>query len=206
MLLSGLYKQFFLHADILIMILLFISGTSTVLWQKLNLFRLMFIILGILIFALSEYITHRFLFHLKAPNNPILLKLLKRLHYDHHTYPDDLKLLFLPLWYSLPNFFILSAIFYFYNDDLINTISFGIGLIGMLLVYEWKHYVAHRPIKPRTRLGRWVKKIHILHHYKNENYWFGVSTPFADFIFGTFKNEKEVETSNTAKNLEKKVQ
>lgn len=28
----------------------------------------------------------------------------------------------------------------------------------MLLVYEWKHYIAHRPIRPLTRFGRWLKK------------------------------------------------
>jgi len=83
-----------------------------------------------------------------------------------------------------------------------STIAFGTGLIAMLLAYEWKHYVAHRPLKPKTRLGKWLKKTHILHHYKNENYWFGVSNPFMDVLFGTLENEKKVQTSETAKNLE----
>jgi sterol desaturase/sphingolipid hydroxylase (fatty acid hydroxylase superfamily) len=75
----------------------------------------------------------------------------------------------------------------------------------MLFLYEWKHYVAHRPIKPKSRLGKWVKKMHILHHYKNENFWYGVSTPFVDVLFGTLKDEKEVETSKTGKDLEKRA-
>lgn len=202
---KDLYKNFFLHPDILIAFLIFISGAAAVLWQGQKLILLVYFIFGIFGFAISEYFTHRFLFHLNAPKNPLFLKFLKRIHYDHHTYPDDLKLLFLPIWYSLPNFFILCTIFYYFNGELINAISFGTGLIGMLLVYEWKHYVAHRPLKPKTRFGRWFKKVHILHHYKNENYWFGVSTPFADYLFGTFKDEKEVETSKTVKNLEKRV-
>ncbi|NHM33274.1 sterol desaturase family protein [Neobacillus terrae] len=202
---KGLYKNFFFHSDILIAFLIFLSGAATVLWQGQNVWVLVYFMFGILVFAISEYFTHRFLFHVKAPKNLLLLKFLKRIHYDHHTYPDDLKLLFLPIWYSLPNFFILCAIFYYFNGKFLNTISFGTGLIGMLLVYEWKHYVAHRPLKPKTRFGRWIKKVHILHHYKNENYWFGVSTPFADYLFGTFRNEKEVETSKTVKNLEKRV-
>ncbi|MGD6957437.1 hypothetical protein ACQCWA_04715 [Rossellomorea aquimaris] len=36
-----------------------------------------------------------------------------------------------------------------------------------------------------------------------ENYLYGVSTPFVDALFGTLKDEKEVETSQTAKDLEK---
>ena len=48
-----------------------------------------------------------------------------------------------------------------------------------------------------------AKKQHILHHYKNEKFWFGVSNPVFDFIFGTLKDGKDVELSETARNLEK---
>ena len=53
-----------------------------------------------------------FLFHLKPPKNVFLLKMLRRLHYDHHVYPDDLKLLFLPVWFSIPSFTIYLLISY----------------------------------------------------------------------------------------------
>ncbi|MES9682473.1 sterol desaturase family protein, partial [Gottfriedia acidiceleris] len=151
------------------------------------------------------YVTHRFIFHIKAPKNKLLLKFMKRIHYDHHTYPDDLKLLFLPIWYSIPNLGSLCIIYFLISKDLIQTIAFGSGLVFMLLVYEWKHYVAHRPIKPITKVGRQIKKLHILHHFKNENFWYGVSTPIFDGIFGTLKDEKDVVTSNTAKSLEERM-
>ena len=38
--------------------------------------------------------------------------MLRRLHYDHHVYPDDLKLLFLPVWFSIPSFTIYLLIAY----------------------------------------------------------------------------------------------
>jgi sterol desaturase/sphingolipid hydroxylase (fatty acid hydroxylase superfamily) len=199
---SKLYRDFFLFPDISILILLITSLMILLFWKGITVTTLVYLIAGMLTFALSEYLTHRFVFHIKAPKNPVFLKFMKRIHYDHHTDPNDLKLLFLPLWYSLPNFLILSAIFYFFSSNLVHTAAYGTGLMSMLLIYEWKHYVAHRPIKPKTRFGQWVKKVHILHHFKNENYWFGVSSPFADFLFGTFKNEKEVESSNTARDLE----
>ena len=63
-------------------------------------------------YTLNEYMTHRFLFHLKPPKNLFLLKMLRRLHYDHHVYPDDLKLLFLPVWFSIPSFTIYLLISY----------------------------------------------------------------------------------------------
>lgn len=199
------YKDFFFHFDIMILFMLLCLGIGFMIITGITFISGVFFLGGMLGFVFSEYFTHRFLFHLKAPKHPFFLKLLKRLHYDHHTYPNDLKLLFLPLWYSLPNFLIFSAIVYLITHNFLWTVSFGMGLMAMLLTYEWKHYVAHRPIKPKTRFGQWIKKVHILHHYKNENYWFGVSNPFTDVIFGTFAKEKEVETSHTVKDLEKRA-
>ncbi|MBP2242133.1 sterol desaturase/sphingolipid hydroxylase (fatty acid hydroxylase superfamily) [Cytobacillus eiseniae] len=202
---KGLYRDFFLHFDILFMLVVFSIATVFVLVKGVTWVYMLFFIIGLVTYMFTEYLTHRYFFHLKTPKNPFFLKLLKRLHYDHHKHPNDLKLLFLPLWYSIPNLLIAAGIFFLIVQSVVGTISFITGTILMLLIYEWKHYVAHRPIKPKTKLGIWVKKTHTLHHYKNENYWYGVSTPFVDVLFGTLKNEKEVETSQTAKDLEKRA-
>ncbi|ANC77141.1 fatty acid hydroxylase [Fictibacillus phosphorivorans] len=199
---KGMYGDFFLHIDILIMMLIFIAMNSYLFTTKITINVLLFFPLGILIYMFSEYLTHRYFFHIKAPKNTFLFKLIKRLHYDHHKKPNDLKLLFLPIWYSVPSLFLLSTLLFFSTRSIPYTLSFASGLMFMFFIYEWKHYVAHRPLKPKTRFGRWIKKTHTLHHYKNENYWYGVSTPFIDVLFGTLKDEKEVELSATAKDLE----
>ncbi|VEF49831.1 fatty acid hydroxylase-like protein [Bacillus freudenreichii] len=201
---KGLYRDFFLFFDITVMlltlailsILVFVKGDTWIL--------AIYFLVGLVAYMFTEYATHRFLFHLKAPKNPLFLKFLKRLHYDHHKDPDDLKLLFLPLWYTIPNFIVVAFIFYTIESTIVGTSAFLMGIIVMLLIYEWKHYVAHRPIKPITRFGKWVKKLHLLHHFKNENFWYGVSTPFVDALFGTLKDEKKVEKSKTATDLEKR--
>ncbi|WP_404469714.1 sterol desaturase family protein [Sutcliffiella horikoshii] len=202
---KGYYREFLFFPDITILVLLIVASIGFQVWTGLTWGVLAVFAFGMLTFMFSEYLTHRFVFHLKPPKNPFLLKMLKRLHYDHHTDPNDLHLLFLPLWYSLPNLSVLAIIFYLITGSWGLTFAFASGLMMMLFLYEWKHYVAHRPIKPRTRFGKWVKKTHILHHFKNENFWYGVSTPFVDVLFGTLKNEKDVETSKTAKDLEKRV-
>ncbi|WP_153127269.1 sterol desaturase family protein [Peribacillus tepidiphilus] len=199
---KSLYRDFFLHIDMIVMFTLFIGIASFVIGKGLTWSLFLYFAIGLVTFMFSEYITHRFLFHIKAPKNAFLLKVLKRLHYDHHKDPNDLKLLFLPIWFSIPNLAVLSLIFFFITSTLIGTLAFSLGLIFMLLVYEWKHYVAHRPFKVKSKFGQWLKKTHILHHYKNENYWYGVSTPFIDVLFGTLKDAKEVETSQTVKDLE----
>ena len=60
------------------------------------------IVLGALLFYLSEYLMHRFAFH--APPAPwaFVRKLQHRLHYDHHAEPNRLDLLFLPVWFLAP--------------------------------------------------------------------------------------------------------
>ncbi|MBO1578503.1 sterol desaturase family protein [Bacillus sp. XF8] len=196
-------KEFFFQHDIVIMFGVFILFIIILKMKLFTGIAILSCLAGIVFYTINEYVTHRFLFHMKPPKNPLLLKMLKRLHYDHHVYPDDLKLLFLPVWYSMPGFAIYLFILYGVTNHVTITLSFGIGMIVMLLVYEWKHYIAHRPIRPLTRFGRWLKKQHILHHYKNENYWFGVSNPVYDFLFGTYKNGKDVELSRSARNLEK---
>ncbi|WP_223703533.1 sterol desaturase family protein [Sutcliffiella deserti] len=199
-----LYREFFLFPDIVVLIGLIIVSAAIQAWHGLTWAAIGFIAFGLVTFMFSEYLTHRFLFHLKPPKHPFFLKLLKRLHYDHHTDPNNLHLLFLPLWYSLPNLSVLTLIFYLIIGELWLTLAFATGLMTMLFLYEWKHYVAHRPIKPISKFGQWAKKMHILHHFKNENFWYGVSSPFVDVLFGTLKDEKEVETSKTAKDLERR--
>lgn len=202
---KGLYRDFFLFPDITILLVLIIVSISAQLWNGITVVGVTVFAFGMILFIFSEYLSHRFLFHLKARKDTFLFKLIKRLHYDHHTDPNNLHLLFLPLWYSIPNLSVLVVIFYLIVGNVWLTVAFAGGLKTMLFLYEWKHYVAHRPIKPKTKVGKNIKKLHILHHFKNENYWYGVSTSFVDVLFGTLKDEKEVETSKTAKDLENRV-
>ncbi|GGJ66210.1 sterol desaturase/sphingolipid hydroxylase (fatty acid hydroxylase superfamily) [Anoxybacillus voinovskiensis] len=194
-------KEFFSVKDIVFMsATAFISLVATaVLAQSWFVFLPFF--LGIVLYVVSEYLTHRFLFHMKPPKHPFFLSLLKRLHYDHHVHPNDLELLFLPIWYSFPQMIAISVATYLLFPQLAYALAIYAGLAVALLYYEWTHYVAHRPIQPRTRWGKWMKKIHLWHHYKNENFWFGVTNPSMDIVFGTFKDEKDVPRSETAKQL-----
>lgn len=199
-----LVKDFIFFPDVTIMLFILLTSLTFTAFHLTKMGVWIALLLGMATYMVMEYLTHRFLFHINPPKNPILLKLIKRLHYDHHADPNDLKLLFLPLWYSIPNLAIGAIIVYFITTDFVITNSFLTGLIIFFLFYEWKHYVAHRPIKPLSPWGKWMKKHHLLHHFKNENYWFGVTTPTYDFLLGTFKNQKKVEKSATARNLEKR--
>ena len=47
---------------------------------------------------------------------------------------------------------------------------------GLGLCYEWTHYLIHSDYKPKTRVYRAIWRNHRNHHYKNEHYWFTVTS------------------------------
>ncbi len=55
------------------------------------------------------------------------------------------------------------------------AVAFATGLVAYFLYYEWKHYVAHKPIQPRTKWGKILRSTIFCITFKNENYWFGVT-------------------------------
>lgn len=74
-----------------------------------------------------------------------------------------------------------------------------IGTLG--LAYEWTHYLIHSDYKPKTALYRAIWRNHRHHHFKNEHYWFTVtSSGTADRVLGTYRSNR-VQNSPTAKNL-----
>jgi sterol desaturase/sphingolipid hydroxylase (fatty acid hydroxylase superfamily) len=86
--------------------------------------------------------------------------------------------------------------------------STGLGLTYLVFVtifglgYEWCHYLIHSDYKPKTRLYRAIWMNHRQHHYKNEHYWFTVtSAGTADRVLGTHPDAATVAASPTAKNL-----
>jgi hypothetical protein len=157
--------------------------------------------IGALVFFGSEYTTHRFMFHAPPQRNAFVLKLQHRLHYDHHVTPDELGLLFLPMWFVVPVASLTFAIFFAVTRDLGNSAALLLGAVLGLFYYEWVHYVAHIPFVPKTRFGRWIKKYHLWHHFKNERMWFGVTNPSMDFVGRSYARVVEVERSGSTRVL-----
>ena len=163
-------------------------------------FRPLDVVIGALLFYGSEYVMHRFAFHAPPVGIPFVRRLQHRLHYDHHVEPDRLDLLFLPLWFLVPNLALTAALVALVLGASA-TASTMLGVVAAILHYEWTHYVAHTPIQPLTPLGRWIKQYHLRHHYISEKLWFGVSNPSLDLVFGTFRRPADARRSATVRKL-----
>lgn len=156
---------------------------------------------GAVLFFGSEYTTHRFLFHARPSTLPWILRLQHRLHYDHHVDPPKLDLLFLPWWFVLPSALAFFCVYVVATRSVPASASLLFGSLIGLAFYEWVHYVAHVSFVPRTPFGRYMKKYHLWHHFKNERLWFGVTNPTMDFAMHTYGDVATVERSTTVREI-----
>ncbi len=156
---------------------------------------------GAAAFFVSEYTTHRFLFHAQPSRISWVLKLQHRLPYDHPIDPPKLELLFLPMWFVVPTALLYLGVYLAIARSGGLALSLTLGSICALFYYEWVHYVAHVPFVPLTPFGRYVKKYHLWHHFKNERFWYGVTNPSMDFAWGTYRDHESVERSTTVREI-----
>lgn len=157
--------------------------------------------LGIVIFLGFEYGMHRFMLHAPRSRHAAIARLQHRLHYGHHERPSELALLWAPLWMSIPVAAPNFVIYLLVSRSLSVSCAILAGNFLGLLYYEYVHYTAHVPRSPRTPWGRYMKKMHLWHHFKNEHYWFGVTNPVIDHLVGSYRRPEDVEVSPTARQL-----
>ncbi|MET9025966.1 sterol desaturase family protein [Nocardia sp. NPDC004168] len=156
------------------------------------------------VFPVFEWIVHVTVLHWRPRRlGPIALDSeLARKHREHHVDPRDIPLIFIPTKTLAVLVVVLIALaaFAFPGSGLGLTFLITITLLG--LGYEWTHYLIHTDYKPKGSLYRAVWRNHRHHHYKNEHYWFTVtSSGTADRLFGTYPDPATTETSPTARNL-----
>jgi sterol desaturase/sphingolipid hydroxylase (fatty acid hydroxylase superfamily) len=60
----------------------------------------------------------------------------------------------------------------------------GVGFLLGYLIYDMTHFYVHHH-KPKTRVGKLVRELHMRHHFQDHTRGFGVSAPFWDYVFRT---------------------
>ncbi|MGH3879077.1 MAG: sterol desaturase family protein [Actinophytocola sp.] len=128
--------------------------------------------------------------------------LLSRKHRAHHADPRDAPLVFIPWQVQLWLLPATTAIALLAFPRLGQGLTFLLTAAALGLGYEWTHYLIHSDYRPRTKLYRAVWRNHRLHHYKNEHYWFTVTTSgTADRVLGTHPDPQTVRLSPTVRDL-----
>ena len=155
-------------------------------------------LIGAVVWSLTEYTVHRFIFHFEPKSPPPWLeRMIFLFHGIHHAQPWDKTRLVMPPAVSVP----LALLFYF----LFSRIAGGLmgapqwvdvlfsGFVVGYVAYDMIHYATHH-LPMKWGVLKWLKKHHMLHHYKTPNERYGVSSPAWDVVFGTYPDDEGMQS------------
>ncbi len=137
---------------------------------------------GLVVWSLTEYAIHRFAFHL-APTSRVRRRVQFIFHGVHHEDPDDPTRLLIPPALAIAMAAILYALFRIVLGPAGVEPFFACFLLGYL-VYDYTHFAIHHR-RPRTPLGRYLRRRHMLHHFVTPDARWGVTSPLWDWVFRT---------------------
>lgn len=159
-----------------------------------------------------EWLIHVYLLH--SPPFTLLGRRIEmisaREHRAHHENPGVLTGVLLPVSAVIVFALMIAATAYAFSfpialvlggDHLAGATSGLIVAYAILAAYEWTHFLIHTPYRPKHHYFKAIWRNHRLHHFKNERYWFGVTSTVGDKMIGTAPNQREVERSATARSL-----
>jgi dihydroceramide fatty acyl 2-hydroxylase len=137
--------------------------------------------------TLAEYWGHRAVFHFE-PEGRLGSRVHWLIHGVHHDHPNDPRRLVLPPVLSLP---LGTAFFGLFVVVLGVPVGLGVcaGFFTGYLLYDMVHFALHHS-RPRSRVGRWLRELHMRHHFEDDERGFGVSVPWWDIVFGTYSGRR----------------
>jgi sterol desaturase/sphingolipid hydroxylase (fatty acid hydroxylase superfamily) len=89
----------------------------------------------------------------------------------------------MPLGVSIPMGALFYVLFRFAIGPALGGplfVGFGLGYLG----YDGMHFAVHH-FRMGSRLGKWMKRYHMIHHHTGAAARYGVSSPLWDWVFGT---------------------
>ncbi|MGY5846520.1 sterol desaturase family protein [Salegentibacter sp. HM20] len=143
---------------------------------------------GMFFFTLVEYLMHRYLYHIPA-TTPKRQKISYTMHGVHHDYPKDKSRLAMPPILGL----LIATILFVIYRAILGDFVFGF-LAGFLIGYAGYlgvHYSVHAFKVPNNFL-KVLWHHHSIHHYREPDRAFGVSSTLWDHIFGTMPRKTPV--------------
>ena len=145
---------------------------------------------GAFVWTFAEYTLHRFLFHFDQSTHWGRFFYYYS-HGIHHAYPDDYFRLVMVPPVSIP----FALLFYGLFVVLLPTTwvaGFFSGFIFGYLIYDYTHFATHHVRPPSHPALKWLAAImkeqrrrHMIHHFKETDRGYGVSTAFWDHVFRT---------------------
>ena len=178
-----------------VIIFLFIRNMNS--YQHSTNIYILILISGVLLWTLTEYLMHRFLFHFNS-SSKIGDRIVYIMHGNHHEDPADPLRGVMPI---LPATFYISILYLLFSLFIpIQYLDalFASFLVGYLL-YDGIHFYTHHG-NPKNKVGKYLRKMHLIHHVQ-EGTMFGISSPLWDLVFRTYYRKETEKKLATEANL-----
>ena len=161
------------------------------------------VLLAVLVYPLVWYLLHRYVLHGQfLYRSRWTAAAWKRIHFDHHQDPNDLRVLFGALYTTLPTIAVVTVTLgWAIGGPAAAAAAFASGLLTTCF-YEYCHCVQHLNYTPRSQFLQRIKRLHLAHHFHNEGGNFGITNFLWDHVFATYyAKAKDVARSPTVFNI-----
>lgn len=136
------------------------------------------LVAGMFSWTVAEYAIHRFLGHSPTSRHEFAVE-----HRKHHKVAGYFSTTTKKLLGVLPPA-LAGGIGASWLLGPIGT-ALVVGFLLMWGIYEVLHRRIH-VAEPIGAYGRWLRRLHLLHHHRAPNENYGVTSPIWDIVFGTF--------------------
>jgi sterol desaturase/sphingolipid hydroxylase (fatty acid hydroxylase superfamily) len=160
-------------------------------------------LLAALVYPFVWYQLHRFVLHGRLLyRSRWTAGAWKRIHFDHHQDPNDLRVLFGALYTTLPTIAVVTIpVGWALGGPAGGATALASGLLTTCF-YEFCHCVQHLNHTPKSPFLQRIKRLHLAHHFHNESGNFGITNFLWDRAFGTYyARAKDVARSATVFNI-----
>lgn len=202
--LAGLMKVFFTYPAVIVYaVLAAVSGGLAIVLADAVWAPLLAAVMAGFVYPLVWYVLHRFVLHGRfLYKSRFTASVWKRIHFDHHQDPHDLKVLFGALYTTLPTVALVTLpLGWLIGGTASASAAFAGGLVATCF-YEFCHCVEHLNHVPKWAFLRRIKRLHLAHHFHNETGNFGITNFMWDRLFGTlYGKPKDVPRSPTVFDL-----
>ncbi len=137
---------------------------------------------GYVFWTLCEYWGHRTVFHFE-PEQGFGRRLHWMIHGVHHDHPNDPRRLVLPPAFSIPLALLFLGLFVLVLGTPLAW-PVAAGFYFGYVIYDTVHFALHHA-RPKSKLGRRLRELHMRHHFEDHERGFGVSAPWWDIVFRT---------------------
>lgn len=198
------FSVFFKHPSAVVLAVLTIAAIATrttlgpIQWSEVLVSLIVLMLWPLLEWAIHVVILHR------KPNRIFGREvdfLLPQTHRWHHADPWNLRWVFIPLHVYPLVAPLIFGLAWLVSPNLAFACSLLATYFALALHYEWVHYLAHINWCPPLKYYQRRVREHRLHHFRNEQKWWGVSMGLGDRVLGTAPHASDTPVSANTDNI-----